>query len=52
MKELNEYHKLQLEKKRIFQTFMRLHPLSQEECLSQVWRLREQRIARESKLQS
>ena len=50
MTELNEYHKQQLAKKKIFQTLMRQHPLSQEECLSQVRRLREQRIARESKL--
>ncbi len=52
MKELNEYHKQQLARKQIFLTFMRQHPLSQEECLNQVRRLREQRIARESKLQS
>jgi len=52
MPELNEYHKQQIEKKRIFQAFMQQHPLSQEECLNQCKRLREQRIARESRLQS
>ena len=38
--QLNDYHK-----------YWREHPLSLEECLAQFKRLREQRLARESKLQ-
>lgn len=49
MPELNEYHKEQIARKKIFMTFMKKHPLSQQECLAQCKRLRVQRIARESK---
>ena len=48
MPELNNYHKEQIEQKRIFMAFMKAHPLSQEECLNQCRRLREQRLARKS----
>ena len=34
-----------------YQAYWREHPLSLEECLAQFKRLREQRLARESKLQ-
>ena len=49
MPELNDYHKDQIEKKRVFMTYMKAHPMFLEECLNQYKRLREQRIARESK---
>ena len=48
MPELNDYHKEQIKQKQIFMAFMKAHPLSQEECLNQCRRLREQRLARKS----
>ena len=49
--QLNEYHKkvnAQMQKR---MAYWREHPLSLEECLAQLKRLREQRLARESRLQ-
>ena len=48
---LNKYHhKVTMEKMKSV-TYWQQHPISHEECLSQFKRLREQRLARESRLQ-
>ncbi len=49
--QLNEYHKKVNAQKMASMAYWREHPLSQEECLAQFKRLREQRLARESRLQ-
>ncbi len=49
---LNEYHKKVNAQKQKSMEYWREHPLSLEECLNQFKRLREQRLARESRLQS
>ena len=51
MTALNEYHRKVNQEKMELIAFWRKHPLSRKECLSQFRRLREQRLARESKLQ-
>lgn len=48
--QLTENHKRAIERKLRSVAYWQKHPLSQEECLNQFKRLREQRIARESKL--
>ena len=50
--QLNDYHKKVNAQKMASMAYWREHPLSLEECLAQFKRLREQRLARESKLQS
>ncbi len=50
MPELNEYHKKVLEEKKAYVTYSIKHPMSLEQRLSQCKRLREQRLARESRL--
>lgn len=47
--QLTENHKKAIARKLRSVAFWQKHPLSQEECLNQFKRLREQRIARESK---
>lgn len=49
--QLNDYHKKVNAQKMASMAYWREHPLSLEECLAQFKRLREQRLARESKLQ-
>ena len=49
--QLNEYHKKVNAAKKASMAYWREHPLSLEECLAQFKRLREQRLARESKSQ-
>lgn len=49
--QLNDYHKKVNALKMASMAYWREHPLSLEECLAQFKRLREQRLARESKLQ-
>ena len=49
--QLNDYHKKVNALKEKSMAYWREHPLSLEECLAQFKRLREQRLARESKLQ-
>lgn len=49
--QLNDYHKKVNAMKMASMAYWREHPLSLEECLAQFKRLREQRLARESKLQ-
>lgn len=48
--QLTENHKRAIKRKLRSVAYWQKHPLSQEECLNQFKRLREQRIARESKL--
>jgi len=48
--QLTENHKKAIERKLRSVAYWQKHPLSQEKCLNQFKRLREQRIARESKL--
>jgi hypothetical protein len=48
---LNSYHRKVTQEKMNSVAYWQLHPISHEECLSQFKRLREQRLARESKLQ-
>ena len=51
MTALNDYHlKVTMEKKKSVAYWLQ-HPISHEACLRQFKRLREQRLARESKLQ-
>lgn len=50
--QLTEPHRKAIERKLRSVAYWQKHPLSQEECLNQFRRLREQRIARESKLTS
>ena len=47
--ELNQYHKLAIARKMESLAYWKKHPMSREACLNQFKRLREQRIARESK---
>ena len=49
--QLNDYHKKVNAQMKKSMAYWREHPLSLEECLAQFKRLREQRLARESKLQ-
>ena len=49
--QLNDYHKKVNAQMQKSMAYWREHPLSLEECLAQFKRLREQRLARESKLQ-
>nr|WP_297058538.1 hypothetical protein [Prevotella sp.] len=49
--QLNDYHKKVNAQKMASMAYCREHPLSLEEGLAQFKRLREQRLARESKLQ-
>ena len=49
MKTINEYHKQAIEKKKKSVADWQKRPLSLKECLNQFKRLREQRLARESK---
>ena len=51
MTQLNDYHRRVNQEKMLSVAFWQAHPLSHEACLSQFKRLREQRLARESKLQ-
>ena len=48
---LNDYHKKVTMEKMKSVAYWQQHPISHEECLNQFKRLREQRLARESKLQ-
>ena len=49
--QLNEYHKTINAQMQKSMAYWREQPLSLEECLAQFKRLREQRLARECKLQ-
>jgi len=49
--QLNEYHKKVNAQKMASMAYWREHPLTLEKSLAQLKRLREQRLARESKLQ-
>lgn len=49
MPELNEYHLWMLEQTKKSVAYWTEHPMSPEECSNQFKRLREQRIARESR---
>ena len=49
--QLNDYHKKVNAQMQKSMAYWRERPLSLEECLAQFKRLREQRLARESKLQ-
>ncbi len=51
MTKLNDYHLKVTQEKMKSVAYWQQHPISHEECLSQFKRLREQRLARESKLQ-
>ena len=46
---INDYHKQLIVRKKKSVAEWQKHPLSLEECLAQFKRLREQRLARESK---
>ena len=52
MPELNEYHKKVMQEKIAYIAYSQQHPRSLEERLNQCRRLREQRLARESKSQA
>ena len=49
--QLNDYHKKVNAQKKKSMDYWRKHQISQEECLAQFKRLREQRLSRECKLQ-
>ncbi len=51
MTTLNEYHRKVTMEKMKSVAYWQQHPISQEACLNQFRRLREQRLARESKSQ-
>lgn len=51
MTTLNKYHQKVTMEKMMSVAYWQQHPISHEECLNQFKRLREQRLARESKLQ-
>lgn len=52
MEKLNQYHRQVIAKKMKSIAYWTKHPMSREECLNQFKRLREQRLLRESKLQT
>ena len=49
---LNEYHHMVTIEKMKSVAYWQQHPISHDKCLNQFKRLREQRLARESKSQS
>lgn len=52
MEKLNQYHRQVIAKKMKSVAYWTKHPMSRDECLNQFKRLREQRLLRESKLQT
>lgn len=46
---MTEYYRQTTKKQMVSVTYWKKHPMSLEECLAQFKRLRDQRIARESK---
>lgn len=50
MAKITEYHRQVTAQKMASVAFWQKHPMSHEECVKQFKRLREQRLARESKL--